>query len=168
MLDPLLKLLKALNSDVGPWSLSFAAALALYLGLTPLFSPHNAVILLLALITRVHFATFVVFWGLYTAIAYLLDPWFHQIGLALLNSPELAAFWTSLYQSDVWQATRFNHSNTLGSFVVATAALLPIAILFRLSVVKYRANLMPWIDKLKVVQVLKGSKLFQLYERVGD
>ncbi|EAR10373.1 TIGR03546 family protein [Reinekea blandensis] len=167
MIDSLLKLLKALNSDVGPWQISFAGALALIIGFTPLWSPHNLLILLFAFVFRVHLATFFVFWGVFSALAWLLDPWFHAIGLSLLNQDSLQGFWTGLYQSDFWQATRFNHSITLGSLLVSVLAFLPAAVIFRLGVVQYRAYMLPYIDKLKVVQLLKGSRFYQLYERIG-
>ncbi|MDN3649205.1 DUF2062 domain-containing protein [Reinekea marina] len=167
MIDPILKVFKALNSDVGPWQLSFAVALGLVIGLTPLWSVHNIIVLLLAFILRVHISTFFVFWAVFSGLAYLLDPWFHQLGSAWLTAPNLTPMWTQLYQSQWWQVAHFNHTITLGSLAVSLAAFFPVAVLFRLSVVKYRASMMPWVNKLKVVQVLKGSKLYELYSRAG-
>lgn len=168
MVNLVLKILKALNSEVGPWQISFAGAFALIIGFTPLWSPHNLIVLLLVFILRVHLATFFVFWGVFTGLAYLADAWFHQLGLSLLQNPALVEFWTGLYQSDFWLATRFNHSITLGSLLVTLIAFLPVAIFFRLSVVRYRAHLLPYMQKLKIVQMLKSSKLYQLYDQLSD
>ncbi len=168
MISSILKFFKALNSDVGPWQIAFAGAFALVIGLTPLWSLHNLIVLLLAFSLRVHLGTFFVFWGVFSLFAYLLDPWFHQTGLTLLTQPELLPTWQALYLNDFWQASRFNHTITLGSFVIAIVAFVPTAVIFRLSVNQYRASVMPWFDKLKVVQVLKGSRLFQLYEQIED
>ncbi|MFQ3231527.1 TIGR03546 family protein [Reinekea sp.] len=167
MIDMVLKVFKALNSAVGPWQLAFAAALAMIIGLTPLWSVHNAIILLLAFILRVHISTFFVFWAVFSGLAYLLDPWFHQLGMAWLSNPSLTPFWTDLYQSQWWQVAHFNHSITLGSLAVSLVLFFPVAVLFRLSINKYRERMLPWVDKLKVVQVLKGSKLYDLYSRVS-
>ncbi|TCS40004.1 TIGR03546 family protein [Reinekea marinisedimentorum] len=166
MIQSILKIFKALNSDVGPWQIAFAAAMGMIIGLTPLWSVHNAIVLLLAFLLRVHLATFFVFWLLFSAIAYLLDPWFHQLGLSLLNNDSLESLWTSLYQQDFWQVLHFNHTITLGSFLVAIIAFVPFAVAMRLSIVRYRASLLPWVNKMKVVQMLKGSRLFQLYQSI--
>jgi len=166
MINLVLKLFKALNSEVGPWQIAFAGALAMVIGFTPLWSAHNLLILLLAFIFRVHLATFFVFWGVFSAVAYLFDPWFHQLGLYWLNKESLNATWTVLYQSDFWRVLHFNHSITLGSLITALIAFFPVAVLFRLGIIQYRASMMPWFNKLKVVQVLKGSRLYQLYEHM--
>jgi uncharacterized protein (TIGR03546 family) len=167
-MDPVLKLLKALNSEVGPWQIAFAGAFSMIIGLTPLWSMHNVFVLLLVFIFRVHLATFFVFWGVFSGLAYLADPWFHDIGLGLLYNEGLQAMWTGLYQNDFWLASHFNHSITLGSLLVTVIAFLPTAVLFRLGIIQYRAYMLPYINKMKVIQVLKGSKFYQLYERVGD
>jgi uncharacterized protein (TIGR03546 family) len=167
MIEMVLKVFKALNSEVGPWQLAFAVALAMVIGLTPLWSVHNAIILLLAFILRVHLSTFFVFWAIFSGLAYLLDPWFHQLGMSWLTNANLNDFWTGLYQSQWWQVAHFNHSITLGSLAVSLVLFVPVAILFRLSVNRYRSSLMPWVNKLKVIQVLKGSKIYELYERVS-
>ncbi|WP_320822994.1 TIGR03546 family protein [Reinekea sp.] len=166
MITMVLKLLKALNSEIGPWQIAFAGAFAMVIGLTPLWSVHNLVILLLAFVLRVHLATFFMFWALFTGLAYLLDPWFHQIGLYWLSQASLNATWTNMYQQDFWQVLHFNHSMTLGSLIVTVLAFFPTALLFRLGIIRYRVSMMPWLNKLKVIQVLKGSRLYQLYERV--
>lgn len=167
MLTQLLKFFKALNSDAGPWQLSFAVGLALIIGLTPLWSVHNLVIILLACILRVHFGTFLVFWVVFTGFAYLLDPVFDAWGYAWLTHPGLTATWTSLYQSDVWQIIKFNHTITLASFVVSVLLFVPVVLIMRYGVVQYRARLMPWANRLKLVQIVKASKVYSLYERVG-
>ena len=71
MISMILKLIKALNPDIGPWQIALAGALAMVIGLTPLWSVHNLVILLLAFVLRVHLASFFLFWALFT---YILCP----------------------------------------------------------------------------------------------
>jgi len=166
MVSQILKIFKAINSEVGPWQIAFAGALAMIIGFTPLWSFHNLIILLIAFIFRVHLATFLVFWAVFSAVAYLLDPWFHDIGLYWLNQEGLEPLWTSLYQNDFWLVTHFNHTITLGSVIFTFIAFLPTAVLFRLSIIKYRASMMPWISRLKIVQMLKGSRLYQVYDKL--
>jgi uncharacterized protein (TIGR03546 family) len=167
MLTQFLKFFKALNSDAGPWQLAFAVGLALIIGLTPLWSVHNLLVILLACILRVHFGTFLVFWVVFSGFAYLLDPAFDAWGYAWLTSPELSATWTSLYQIDWWQVAKFNHTITLASVVVSLLLFLPAVFLMRFGVVHYRARLMPWANRLKLVQIVKASKVYTLYEKVS-
>src|SRR5690554_7697902 len=58
MLSVLAKLLKALNSDASPSQISLAVSLALIIALTPFFSWHNAIVLLIALVVRVNLSAF--------------------------------------------------------------------------------------------------------------
>lgn len=166
MVTLFLKLLRTLNSEAGPWQISFAAGLALIIGLTPVVSLHNVLILLLAFVFRVNLATFFALWAIFSGFAYLLDPLFDRLGYSLLMAPGMADFWTSLYQNDFWQLTRFNHTVTLGSLLVSVLLFVPVVLLFRYSVVGYRAKLMPALERLKIVQALKASKLYDLYEKL--
>lgn len=163
MISQILKIFKAINSEVGPWQIAFAGALAVIIGFTPLWSFHNLIVLLAAFIFRVHLATFFVFWAVFSGIAFLLDPWFHRIGLYWLQLESLQSFWTALYQNDFWRVTRFNHTITLGSFIFSLLAFLPTAVLIRLNITKYRLTVLPWVNKLKIVQLLKSSRLIQTY-----
>ena len=165
MISQILQLFKAINSEDSPWQIAFAGALAMIIGFTPLWSLHNLIILFIAFIFRINLATFFVFWAVFSGIAFLLDPWFHSIGLYWLERDSLNPFWTQLYQNDFWLVTHFNHTVTLGSFLFALAAFIPAVLLFRLGVTQYRVKVMPWINKLKIVQILKGSRLYQLYAR---
>lgn len=167
MLNQFLKVFKALNSEVGPWQISFAGGLALIIGLTPLLSVHNLVVLLLAFVLRVHLATFFVFWAIFSGFAYLLDPWFDALGYRWLTAESLQGFWTSLYQSDWWQVMHFNHTITLGSLVVSLVLFVPVVLLFRVGVVRYRDKLMPLMNRLKIVQAAKASRLYELYQKLN-
>ena len=167
MLSQLLSFFKALNSDAGPWQMAFAGGFALIIGLTPLWSVHNLIVLLLVFVLRTHIGTFFVFWAIFSGFAYLLDPWFDQLGYAWLTQPGWQSFWTSLYQNDWWQVARFNHTVTLGSLAVSLVLFAPVVVALRFSVVKYRAKWMPLMNKLKVVQALKATRLYDLYSKVN-
>ncbi|WP_108124574.1 TIGR03546 family protein [Saccharospirillum mangrovi] len=166
MLTLFLKLLRTLNSEAGPWQISFAAGLALIIGLTPVMSLHNVLILLFAFVFRVNLATFFALWAIFSGFAYLLDPLFDRLGYQWLMAPGMADFWTGLYQNDFWQLTRFNHTVTLGSLAVSLVLFVPVVLLFRYSVVGYRAKVMPTLERIKIVQALKASKLYDLYQKL--
>mgnify|MGYP001071916194 CR=1 FL=1 len=168
MLRQLAKLLKALNAETDPWQISLAFVLAMVMGFTPLFSLHNILILLLTLVLRVNLSAFILALGFFTGIAYLLDPLFIRVGEALLLNPDFRGFWSELYSSDLWRLTHFNHTITLGSVVIVTALALPLFFLFRWLIVKYRSHLLTWVRKSHLVQVLKGSTLYKIYQAAGN
>lgn len=168
MFTMLAKLLKALNSDSAPGQIALAFALSVITGLTPLFSLHNVLILLLACILRINFGAFVLGTAFFSGLAYLIDPVAIALGESILMNPDWQASLTSLYQSDFWRATRFNHTLVLGSLMVALVAFIPIFILSRVLIVGYRHKLMAWVEKLKITKLVKASKFYKVYQSVAD
>lgn len=168
MIAMLAKLLKALNSDSAPGQVALAFALAVITGLTPLFSLHNILILLIACILRINFGAFILGTLFFSGLAYLIDPTAVSIGESILTNTSYQAFWTDLYQSDFWRATRFNNTLVLGSLVVALIAFIPVLLLSRWLILAYRHKLMVWVDKLKITKLLKASKFYKVYQALAE
>lgn len=164
MIRLLLKLIKALNSDASPWQLALAIAMGLLVGLTPLYSVHNLLLVLLVFMFRINLTAFFLATGFFTGLAYVLDTWSIQLGEYVLTHPGLQAFWTYLYQSEFWQLTHFNHTLTLGSLIIALMLWLPTLLLSKYLIVTYRVQCMTWVNQLKVVEMLKSTKLYQMYD----
>ncbi|WP_198679764.1 TIGR03546 family protein [Aliidiomarina minuta] len=166
MLTMLARFLKALNSEAGPWAIAWAFVLGMIMGLTPLISLHNLIILFLALSLRINFAGFLLAFLFFSGLAYLFDPIADYIGESLLQAEALAPLWYSLYEMPVARLFQFNHTITLGSLVFA----LLISPLWLYAsyylVVNYRTRVKAWFVKLKIVQGLKGSKFYGIYQRV--
>ncbi len=163
MLSMLAKLLKALNSETNPSQISLAFILGMILGFTPLLSIHNILVVFLALVLRINLTGFILAWGFFSGFAYLLDPAFIALGESLLNNPDLVAMWTSMYHSDAWRVTRFNNTLVLGSLLISLALALPLFFIFNLLIKQYRERIYAWVQKTKLMQVLKASKLFHIY-----
>lgn len=167
MLGMLARLLKALNSESGPWAIAWAFVLGMIMGITPLFSVHNLLILFLAMSLRVNFSGFLLAWIFFSGVAYLFDPVADWLGAALLQADALQGLWVSLYYNPVARLAQFNHTITLGSLVFALAfAPLWLFISYHL-VINYRKRVQAWFAKLKVVQALKGSKFWSIYQRIN-
>jgi len=164
MISMLLKLLKALNSNASPWQLAFAFSFGMIVGLTPFYSLHNVLILLIVCIFRVNMSAFFLAIMFFTGFAYIIDAQAISIGEALLTNPAYQDFWASLYQSHVWQLTHFNHTLTLGSFMISIVLFIPITVTFKWLVVTYRQRFMAWVGRLKILNVLKASKFYGLYK----
>jgi len=163
MLRQLAKLLKALNAETSPWQISLAFVLGMIMGFTPLASFHNLLVLLLAFVLRINFSAFILGFASFTGIAYLLDPLFIRLGEALLLNPALQGMWTVLYESDLWRLTHFNNTLTLGSLIVSLLLALPLFFLSRWLILEYREHVLSWVQKTRLMQVLKTSHFYRLY-----
>jgi uncharacterized protein (TIGR03546 family) len=166
MIGTIAKILKVLNSESAPGQISLALSFALIIGLTPLYSLHNLLVLLLVLFLRVNLATFIVGWVFFSGVAYVLDPIFHRIGLTLLTAASLEGLWTSLYNILVFRFSKFNNSIVMGSVLFSLIFFLPVYLLSNILINKYRDHILAWVRKTRLMKLLKGSKLFQAYETV--
>ena len=115
----LLKLFKALNSAQSPWQVTLAITLGMIAGLTPISGLQNAVILLLAFLLNIHLGLFFVSAALFAGIGYLFDPWFEQLGYAILSSEGLQGLWTGFYNNGFVRLTHFNNTLVMGATVVS-------------------------------------------------
>ena len=167
MLAIIVKLLKALNSEQSPNQIAMAVSLATILGLTPLFSLHNVLVILIALWFRVNLSILLVSYPFFTFIGFLLSPAFESVGLALLQMPSMLEIWETFFNTVVGRWSNFYYSGVIGSLFVS---LLAAAILFPISkrtIGAYRGIWLVKIEQLKVSKMLKATKFWQLYsERV--
>ncbi len=153
-------LLKALNSDGTPGQVAMGMAIGLCFGLTPLLSLHNLVVLAIAMLTTVSFPGVFLGWAIATPLGFALDPLFDRIGMALLLNDALAPTFTWIVNTPVVALSRLNNSIVLGSLVSWIVLVLPSFFVFRVLVDKYRAHVLAYVNQLKIVQMLKGSKMW--------
>lgn len=168
MLKAAAKLLAVLGSGTAPGQIALGAVLGMVAGLTPLGSAHNLLVLLLLLVLRANVPAFVVVWGVTTGLAYLLDPAFHAVGLALLTAGPLEGLWTALYNVPVLRLTRFNNSIVLGSLVVSLVLVAPAYAAVVWGVRRYRDRVLARVRSLKVVQALRASRLFRAVRAAAE
>jgi uncharacterized protein (TIGR03546 family) len=168
MIGTLAKILKVLNSETAPGQISLALCFALIVGLTPFYSLHNLLVILLVLFLRVNLTTFIAGWLFFSGVAYILDPIFHRLGLAVLTAASLEGLWTSLYNILIFKLSKFNNSIVMGSLLFSIIFFLPVYFLSNMLINNYRDHILAWIRKTRLMKLLKGSKLFQAYEAVSD
>lgn len=167
MLRLIAKLLAVLNSETHPGQISLGFCFAMIVGLTPLLSLHNMVVLLLVLVLRVNLAAFLLGLGVFSGVAYLLDPVFHWNGLQVLTMPFLEGLWTSIYNCPVGRLSRFNNTIVMGSLVFSLILFIPMYFLSNNLIARYRAHVLAWIQKSRFMQVFKASKLYQIYQSLS-
>ena len=157
-------LIKALNSDGTPGQVGAGMALGLCLGLTPIGSLHNLVVVAIAMLTTVSFPGFMLGWAVAVPVGFALDPLFHRVGMAILLDDRFAPFFTWVVNTPVVAWSRLNNSIVIGSLVCWLIAVIPAAFVFKALVAKYREHVFARLEQMKVFQALKASKLYQAYE----
>jgi uncharacterized protein (TIGR03546 family) len=157
-------LFKALNSDGTPGQVGMGMAVGLCFGLTPLVSLHNLLVLAVAMLTTLSFPGVFLGWAIATPLGFLLDPVFDRIGMALLTNDALAPMFVWIVNTPIIALSRLNNTIVLGSLVSWLVLLVPSYFLFKVLVRRYRADVYAHVQKWKVVQVIKGSKAFELYQ----
>jgi len=167
MIKMIAKFLKVLNSETEPGQISLAFCLAMILGLTPLMSLHNLVVILLMLLVRVNLSACILGWVFFSGIAYILDPLFNLIGLVVLTLKGLEGLWTSLYNSTLFRLAKFNNSIVMGSFLFSLIFFIPLYLLFNQIIRKYRVYVLEWVQKTKFMKAFKANKLYKAYQAVS-
>ncbi len=163
MLTLLAKLFHALNSDSSVRQIALAIALGFIVGLSPLLTLHNIVILFFVLLIRIHLGSFILAVGVFSGISYLLSPLIVQVGESILTSPALAETFTMLYQVDLFKLAHWHHTYILGAWVLGVVLCIPIYFISKVLIEKYRTHVMAFFEKFRIVQALKASKFYRLY-----
>jgi uncharacterized protein (TIGR03546 family) len=167
MITALAKLLKVLNSEADPAQIALAFSFALLSGFLPFFSPVNTVVLLLVLLLRVNLSAYLLGTGLFAGVAYLLDPLFSRIGLALLTAAPLEGLWTNLYNSTIWRIQKFNNTVVMGGFAFAVLLFVPLFLLCTVLIRQYREHVLSWVRKTRLMQMIMATKFYSVYEKVS-
>jgi uncharacterized protein (TIGR03546 family) len=164
----LVKLFKALNSDSSPWQLAFGFALGMVMGLSPMLGLHTLILLFAVLFFRVNLSSFLVGWAVFSILAVPLGILMALIGESLLTTQSLLPLWTMLYSNTFGQLTQFYHTLTLGSLVLSLLLFPVLLYVSKYLVVQYRVKVMAWVNKIKLVQFIKGTNFYRLYQALGE
>lgn len=160
MITQIIKFLRVLASEAAPLQISTGIALAMIVGLTPLFSLHNLLVVFVLLTFRINLAAFLLSLAFFSGLAYLLDPLFHSFGLSLLQHETMHSAWTSMYSSTFWRLTHFNNTVVIGSLVSALLAFIPFILIMNVLIKRYRTHVLVYIQRSKFANWLQSSKIF--------
>ncbi len=153
-------ILKGLHSNADPSQLTLGFGLGMILGLTPFFGMHTWIVIALVLLFKFNLGMFLFGWAVFKGLAFGLDPAFDSLGYSLLTMPSLQGFWTTCYSVPTWRALRFHNSVMLGSLAVSLAALIPMCLVFNFIIRAYRARILKYVKKSKLLMVLTGVSLY--------
>ena len=168
-LEILAKLLKILRSAASPNQIAAGFIIGMIIGLTPLWTLHNLILFILVVILNVNIATAIFAFIIFSGIAYLLDPLFHSFGyFILVDLSFLKSLWTTLYNIPVIALSKYNNTVVMGSLVTALLLCPPVLFLVKRGIIYYRDHIDSKIQKWKIVQVVKGSKIYNIYQKIRN
>jgi len=157
-------LVKALNSEGTPGQVAAGMAFGACLGLTPLLSLHNLLIVGVVLFFRVSVPGATLGWLIFTPVGFALDPLFDVIGTTLLaDTSALHSVWAYLYNAPIIALGNPTNTIVVGSLVFWTLSVLPIFFLARWGVGRYRATIYERYKDAKIFRALRASKVYGLY-----
>ncbi|MGB0936916.1 MAG: TIGR03546 family protein [Colwellia sp.] len=163
MIALLAKIFSALNSESSIRQIALAISLGCIVGLSPLLSLHNIALVFIVLLIRVNFSAFLISFGIFSGLSYLLSPLIVNLGEALLTSSSLQGLFTTLYQFTLFKLAHWHHTFTLGAFVLGIILSVPLYFISKILIDKYRLYVMEAFQKLRIVKALKASKFYRLY-----
>lgn len=163
MLTLLAKILKVLNSEASPWQIGWAIGFGVLAGLLP-FGLLTLVILLIVCLFTINLSTFLLVWGLSGGLMLIFGSALEAITWQHARNPGLLNL---LAGSEPLQLLHLHHTQVLGALVLGLILLLPLTWFGALLVRQYREKVMVQLQKWKIVQVLKASKLVQLYQELN-
>lgn len=168
MLDFIIKILKAINSNSHPGEIAHAVCCGMMLGFLP---KDNALWILLTVFfvfLRINKVFFVISTVLFSFLATLFDPIFDQIGFFLLNVDFATPFFSSLLEIPFVGFTKFNNTIVFGSLISSIILYVPVYWIVRLILRMWRTYLLPIVRKTKLVAIVSKiplvKKIGALYE----
>ncbi len=164
LLKLLQSLAKTLHSDGTPLQIALGFALGAALGLTPIMSPHNLVVLALLAILNVSFAAGMLGWVMLVPVGFLLDPVFDRVGQRLLlDTPSLRPFWTHLDNTPMLALANLDNTVVVGSVVGWLVLTVPLFVLANAAVRAYRATLGERVRRSRIYAAVSASRAYNVY-----
>lgn len=164
LLKLLQSLVKTLHSDGTPTQIAAGVALGAALGLTPIANVHNVVIFVLLTVLNVSFGAGLFAWAAFVPIGFMLDPLFDRLGRRLLvETPSLQALWTEWDNTAGLALTNFGNTVVLGSVVGWLLLALPLFVLARVGVIRYRATIGERVRRSHLYNAITASRAYNAY-----
>jgi uncharacterized protein (TIGR03546 family) len=164
LLKLLQSLVRTLHSEGTPAQIASGVALGAALGLTPLISLHNLFVVAALALLNVSFGAGLLGLTLFAPVGFLLDPLFDRVGSALLLRVEsLRPIWEFADATPVVAWFNLNNTVVLGSIVGWIVLFLPIYLLARLGVVRYRVTVGERIAKTRAYKAIRASRAYNVY-----
>ncbi len=165
LLKQIYSLLKLLNSDTGHVQIAAGVACGLILGFAPAFSLQTVLVFLILFFFRIQIGAALLAAALFKFIAWMLDPAFHFVGAAVLETDGLRPLFTELYNMPIVPFTRFYNSITMGAGVISIVLALPTYFAAKALIIKYRVTVLARIQETKLWKAWKATAFYDWYAK---
>ncbi len=157
MIRSVISLVKAFQSNQSPAGVGAGAAMALYIGLTPITGSHAFFLWLAFFFFRMNKAATLIVLPIVKifyllGFAYLAD----QLGFFLLNQPALYPLWSWVTHAPVLALLNLNHTVVLGGALLAAALTFPVYWLVCRGILAYRKRYAEKVEKWRAIRWLRS------------
>ena len=159
MLEKIVKMLRALNSNSNPGEIAHAFSIGVLLGFLPKGNLLWGFLFFLMIFFRINKGTYFLTILLTSLFMPFVYPYFHQIGLWFLQLEELQNVFHFLIEIPFVAFTRFNNTIVMGALIAGIVLYIPLYVLSRLFVRFWRKVAAPKINETKFVQRLRTFSL---------
>ncbi len=164
LLKALQSLVKTLHSDGTPAQIAAGFALGAILGLTPLISLHNLIIIVALALLNVSFGAGLLAMVVFAPLGFVLDPMFDRIGHWLLtDTAALHGVWTWFDRTPVLAVANFDNTVLLGSVVGWLVLAVPILFVTHAGVIRYRTTIGQRVRNTRLYHTIMASQLYNVY-----
>lgn len=163
ILKQLFGFLKMLNSETGHNQIAAGIAAGFILGMTPMMSLQSFLVFICIFFFRIQAGAAFMAAFFFAFMGWLLDPVFHTIGSAVLETEGLKGLFTVMYNVPLLPLTRFNNSIVMGSAVVTILASPLVFLVSRSLILKYRESVVARFKQTKFWKAVTATSLYKWY-----
>lgn len=153
MIQPIVKLFKALNANVNPGEIAHAFSCGIVLGFMPKDNLLWWLVFVFILFIRINKPMYLIMLLIASTFAPVLDSLFDTVGYAFLTIPAFSGFFGALIEIPFVGFTKFNNSVVMGSLLCGAVLYVPAYVLGRLSVSLWRRHIAAAIRHSKVAKI---------------
>jgi len=152
------KIFKILKSSLSPNQIAFSFALGVFAGLPPM-GLHVIIPITLAMLARGSFRAFLLSMGLFKLISVAVAPGSYAVGRFFLDSHRgLDSMWRALFHLPVVAPMGYGRYLLLGGLVLSLVIAIPVFLLVRFLVIKYRRSFTTWVAGWSMSSKLRDKK----------
>lgn len=168
LLKQFFSLIQLLNSDTATNQIAAGIACGLILGFAPVFSLQTIFVFFLLFFFRIQIGAAFLAAFAFKFIAWMLDPLSNRIGMAILETESLRPLFTDLYNMPLVPFTRFYNSIVMGAGALSLLLAIPVFLISKILVQKYRTNVLARFESTKAWKVVKATSFYQWYAKYRE
>ncbi len=163
MLKLIRRIFKILQSELSPAQVGAGFSLGVFMGLAPL-GLHSFLLVSLALLLRLSFSSFLISFGLFKLAYFPLRGTSYAIGQAILEWPPLESLWQTILHWPIIAPLGYERYLLFGSYVLSLSIAIPVFLLVRFLVIRYRRSFTTYVQGSGAYQRLRARRWFRLLQ----